>query len=123
MTTLSKPLLQILQHTLGRDDFGRHKTDRNHFASGKSDLDACNALVAMGFMTCGGQRPEIFGDLTFFYATDAGREAVTEQSPKPPKLTRSQRRYEEFLRQDCGSLNFREWLGIKNRRKVKGATR
>jgi hypothetical protein len=41
--------------------------------------------------------------------TDAGKVAMLEQSPKPPKLTRSQQRYRRYLDADAGA-SFREWL-------------
>ena len=41
--------------------------------------------------------------------TESGKAAVRCESPKPPKLTRSQKRYREFLNEDCGA-SFGEWL-------------
>ena len=41
--------------------------------------------------------------------TDAGKEAVKRESPKPPKLTRSQKRYRAFLKADTGE-SFGQWL-------------
>ena len=41
--------------------------------------------------------------------TEAGIEAVRHESPTPPKLTRSQRRYREFLDADSG-MSFMEWV-------------
>lgn len=40
---------------------------------------------------------------------EAGRQYVKEQSPAPPRLTRSQRRYRAYLAADSG-LSFGEWL-------------
>lgn len=40
---------------------------------------------------------------------EAGKRHVTEHSPPPPKLTRSQKRYEAWLDADCG-LTFGEFL-------------
>lgn len=41
--------------------------------------------------------------------TEEGKAAMLAQSPKPPVLTRSQQRYQRFLKADSG-LSFREWL-------------
>jgi hypothetical protein len=41
--------------------------------------------------------------------TEDGKRAMLAASPNPPKLTRSQRRYREFLDADSG-LSFLEWL-------------
>jgi hypothetical protein len=52
---------------------------------------------------------DLFGSDSCFVVTDAGKGAVRCESPKPPKLTRGQKRYHEWLRLDCG-LTFGEWL-------------
>ena len=41
--------------------------------------------------------------------TDKGKVAMRRESPKPPKLSRSQIRYRKYLNHDSG-LSFREWL-------------
>ena len=48
--------------------------------------------------------------------TDAGIKAMREESPAPPKLSRSQIRYREFLDADCG-MTFKEWMVTEKRRK------
>lgn len=102
--------LHILQHSLGVDQHGRGEQYRNHFVTGEGSTDHphCMALVAAGLMT---RRPgnELTGGGDLFHVTPAGKAAVAEHSPAPPKLTRSQRRYEAFLKADCG-LTFGEWL-------------
>jgi hypothetical protein len=45
----------------------------------------------------------------FFTAPLAGFEHVATHSPRPPKLTRSQQRYQAYLDAD-GSMRFGEWL-------------
>lgn len=42
--------LQILQHALGVDEFGRGKQYRNHFCAGGADEVICRELVALGYM-------------------------------------------------------------------------
>jgi hypothetical protein len=41
--------------------------------------------------------------------TEAGKTAMVMESPKPPKLTRGQQRYREFLHADTGE-SFGQWL-------------
>lgn len=102
--------IEILQHSLGLDEHGQGKSYRNHYVSG----DGCDGwdtlldLVSRGLMT---RSPgsSITGWDDCFTVTEAGRAYVAEHSPKPPKLTRAQRRYRDFIAADCG-LSFCEWL-------------
>lgn len=106
------PALHILQHALGLDDYGQGNAYRNHFVASPDTEDwaICTAHVEAGHMVQHEPR-ELFGgyDCYCFVVTDAGREYVLEHSPRPPKLTRSQRRYREFLHADTG-MSFGEWL-------------
>lgn len=104
--------LEILQHALGLDQYGRVPRGhagytRNYFAAGTDDEPDCRELVAMGLMK-EHRTTEVFPDYNCS-VTDAGKQAVREQSPKPPKLTRSQQRYRDFLAADTG-FSFREYL-------------
>lgn len=109
-TALSEDQLQILRHALGVGDGGWERSYRNHFVTGPGGADHkhCAALVARGFMT---QRAgnAITGGDDLFMVTEAGRTAVQEHTPPPPKLTRSQQRYQQFLRYD-GGVTFGEYL-------------
>lgn len=102
--------LQILRHALGVGDHGWDRSYRNHFVTSPDGADHqhCMALVALGFMA---RRPgnAITGGSDLFNVTQAGRAAVQEHTPPPPKLTRSQRRYQQFLRYD-GGVTFGEYL-------------
>lgn len=107
--------LQILQHALGADQYGRGKDVghgefyRNHFCAGGDDEQVCRELVEMGYMETF-ERPYLpYYNCT---VTEAGIAAMREASPKPPKLTRSQQRYRRFLDADSG-LSFREWLAYE----------
>ena len=104
--TLTKEQLQILQHSLGVDQYGQGQMYRNHFCAGGKDEQVCRELVEAGYM-------ETFTRSYLPYyncrVTEAGKAAMFEQSPKPPKLTRSQERYRRYLRADSG-LKFIEWL-------------
>lgn len=105
--------LEILQHALGLDEHGQSKNvghggyNRNWFAAGADDEPACRELVAAGLMI-EHRRTDVYP----YYncsVSDAGKQAVKEHSPKPPKLSRSQRRYRKFLAHDSG-MTFKEWL-------------
>jgi hypothetical protein len=104
--------LHILQHSIGADEYGRivRGGGRNHFVTGEGsdDYPHCVALVAAGLMT---RRPgsAISGGDDIFHVTPAGFTFVTEHSKVPPKLTASQRRYQDFLAADCG-MRFGDWL-------------
>lgn len=90
--------LHILQHSLGIDQFGQGEQYRNHFVTGEGSKDHpdCMALVAAGLMNVR-RAIKMFGDMDGFTVTDAGRAYVAEHSPAPPKLTRGQQRYREWL--------------------------
>lgn len=105
--------LEILQHALGADRFGQGKDvghgefNRNHFCAGAADEADCRELVAAGLMK-EHKHTEVFP----YYncsVTDAGKQAMKEHSPPPPKLTRSQVRFRKYLAHQSG-LSFKEWL-------------
>ncbi len=99
--------LGILQHSLGVDKYGRGRMYRNHFCAGGDDERICRELVALGYMH---QDPTTEW-LPYFncHVTEEGKRAMLAESPSPPKRTRSQQRYERYLKADCG-VSFREWL-------------
>lgn len=109
--------LHILQHTLGADEYGIRRGDRNYFCAGVRDEVICRELVALGYM----QQHRTTDVYPYFNCsvTDAGKAAMTAESPKPPKLTRSQIRYRRFLQADTGT-SFREWLRWEKQRKEMG---
>ena len=103
--------LDILQHSLGVDQYGRGEMYRNHFCAGGDDESVCRELVAMELMNAH-PKTEVFP----YYncsVTEEGKRVVRSQSLPSPKLSRSQRRYEAFLDADSG-MHFGEWL--KSRR-------
>lgn len=91
-------LLHILQHSLGVDQHGQGRQYRNHFVTGEGsdDYPDCMEAVRLGLMTMG-RRSELTGGMDAFFVTDAGKLYVAENSPPPPKLTRSQKRYRAWL--------------------------
>jgi hypothetical protein len=107
---LSDKQLEILQHALGLDQYGRGSEYRNRFVTGpgSADFDRCRELVGRGFMEDHGTHA-LYGGSHLFAVTDTGRRYVRGQSPRPPKLTVGQRRYQRYLDADCG-LSFGEWL-------------
>ena len=107
--------LEILQHSLGLDEYGQGTMYRNHFCAGVDDEAVCRELVALGYME---QHPTTDW-LPYFNCsvTKAGKAAVRSESPKPPKLTRGQQRYIEFLKADTGE-SFSQWLKDARFRRV-----
>lgn len=104
--------LQILQHALGVDEYGRTTKGftpytRNFFCAGEGDEPTCRELVALGFMVQHQRR----ADLPYFNCsvTEAGKKAMHAASPAPPKLSRSQKRYRNWLDADC-DMSFGEWM-------------
>lgn len=119
MTTV----LHILQHALGRDEYGRpnpaNPDYRNHFVArpGHHDWDTLLQSVADGLMTRrAGNALSGGGDI--FSVTEAGKAYISENSPKPPVLTRAQKRYREWLSADC-DMTFAEFNGWRSRAKRK----
>ena len=100
--------LEIIQHALGANKYGRRpRGSRNYFCAGLKDEPDCRELVAMGYMQ-EHRRTQVFP----YYncsVTGEGINAMLRESPVPPKLTRSQKRYQRFLDADSG-MSFREWL-------------
>lgn len=88
--------LHIIQHALGRDQYGmlpRHIREeyRNRYVIGPdcNEYDVCLAMVNDGLMTRhpGGKH---FGGMDFFVVTDDGRKFMADNSQKKKKPTRSQ---------------------------------
>jgi hypothetical protein len=107
---MTKEQLHILQHSLGVDQYGQGSLYRNHYVGG---ADECRPLVAMGYMI--EMKPRcISGGEVWFMVTNEGKTAMRSESPKPPKLTQSQKRYREFLNaSEAFSCTFREWLEMR----------
>lgn len=115
---LSPSQLHILQHSLGLDRYGRGREYRNSFVTGhgSKDFEGCQALVAGGCMVNHGDRKLFSGHC--FSVTDWGRLKMHEQSPRPPRLTRAQKRWQEWIDvADVFCGDFRAWLRYKQDRK------
>lgn len=110
-------ILHILQHSLGLDQYGRGDQYRNHFVTGEGSIDhpICTEAVERGLMECRRKGYELYGGDDVFAVTPAGKQWMAENSPRPPKLTRAQARYQDYLDADsCES--FGEWLRRKFRK-------
>jgi len=108
--TITAEQLHILQHAQGLDRYGRGTRYRNRYTIGPGcdGWADCVALVEAGLMKNHGAR-DWMGGMTTFSVTEAGDQVVRKQSPKAPKVSRSKRRYQEWLRAD-GNMPFGEWL-------------
>lgn len=109
-TLISLPAsqLHILQHSLGLDRYGRGTMYRNHFVAGAKDVASCDALAELGLMTRS-EGSVLTGGCPAFFVTEAGKRVAVAISEKPPKLTRSQRRYQQWLDAD-GGMSFGQYL-------------
>lgn len=106
--------LQIVQHTLGLDQYGRGTMYRNRFVSGPGhhDQPEIDQLVAEGLMedcTKHVHQSLLGGMARLFCVTEAGMAWVLENSPKPPKRTRAQERYRRFLEYGDGFDSFLDY--------------
>jgi hypothetical protein len=103
-------ILHTLQHSLGVDEYGRGDQYRNHFVTGEGSVDypICMAAVERRLMNRRAGNALSGGDW-IFHVTDAGKAWMAERSPEPPKLTRSQKRYQRYLDADT-SESFIEFL-------------
>jgi hypothetical protein len=103
--------LHALLHTLGLEDPERREHYRNHYATGDPPEPDILALVGLGLMRQV-RRPAFLPEGDRVYAaTPEGLAAALAQRPKPPKRTRSQRRYREFVDwHEAFGGTFREFL-------------
>lgn len=113
--TITKEQLQVLQHSIGADQYGRRERgcDRNFFGtkSDGKDGQVCQSLVALGLMEDHGFR-ELYQE-NVYTVTGMGIDAVLKLSPIPPKLSRSKQRYLDWLRDASDSYSFGDWLKMK----------
>lgn len=122
-SSLSPKLIHILQHSLGVDKYGEGQQYRNHFVTSPDceDGQLCLELVGLGYMLDHG--PQKLADgMHCFTVTPEGIDAVALQSPPRPKISRSKRRYQEWLRADTGH-SFADWIGASKKRAKPEANR
>lgn len=102
--------IQILQHSIGVDQYGQSEQFRNHFATGPESKDFvdCQALVQAGLMQDNGAR-KIYGGMHVFTVTALGVDYVDFNSPAAPKVSRSKQRYQAYLKSESDE-KFGDWL-------------
>jgi hypothetical protein len=108
--------LHILQHSLGMDQYGRRAWARNQFCTGpgSDDFDCCRELAELGLMFDHGPL-ELCGGQHIFTVTSAGLAYAVVHSEEPPKLTRGQKRYREYLAVSDYYDSFGHWLKSKEK--------
>ncbi len=100
MNQLTQTQLHILQHSLGLDQYGEYQGDthgyRNYFTASAEhhDWPDLTALVQMGFMV---KRDPCAVTDCWFSVTPQGRDAVKQESPQKPKISKSKARYRRYL--------------------------
>ena len=101
--------LHILQHALGVDSYGLGEQYRNHYVGGAAK---CRPLVALGYMIEMKPRAISGGD-PWFMVTPEGKKAVRDESPKPKRMTRSQKRFSDYRDfDDAYHCTFKEFLQV-----------
>jgi hypothetical protein len=114
---LSDEQLHVLQHSLGVDKYGRGEHYRNRYVcdTGNPVIDS---LVSAGLMV-DASAPSFCDGMHCYMVTDDGKRAMFSNSPEPPKLTRSQKRWKRFV--DSGAKevgwSFPEWLKTEDGRR------
>ena len=104
--------LHILQHSLGVGDYGDKPSCRNHFVTGpgSTDYDNCMAMVDSGLMTRRAGSAISGGD-DIFSVTPKGVDHIALNRSERPKITRSQRNYQNYLHAEVNE-SFSEWMGF-----------
>lgn len=111
--------LHIIAHSLGVDQYGQGRQYRNHFVTDSYSRDGaiCESLCAYGLMRRNDViSTELTGGSDCYRVTENGKRMFFSNCLTPPKKTRGQRRYEEWLSIDGGET-FGEWLKRKFRKK------
>lgn len=104
--------LHILQHALGSDIYGQwpkgHDWYYRDYYIGEDPI--AEELVSLGYMSKFPGNTATGGDVCY-RVTGNGIVAMRAASPKAPRLTKSQQRYQRFLRwADATGGSFREFL-------------
>lgn len=107
---VSRADLAILLHASGLDEHGQGEAYRSHYVTseGQDAWNRCTRMVAIGLMRKG-EASALTGGSDVFFVTRVGVDAARRNAPPPPKLTRGQKRYREYLAADC-SESFAEFL-------------
>jgi hypothetical protein len=96
-------ILSILQHALGRDQYGIQRKNggvdyRSHYVAseGGDSIKLCREAVEQGLMT-ERKASDLTGGDPCFFVTQKGVDYVALNSPPELKLTRGQIRYRKWL--------------------------
>ena len=79
--------LEILQHALGLDRYGRGSFYKNRYVSGpgSDNFESCCDLVKAGYMARAKADASLIGETNeLFYVTELGIKQVKLHSQKPP---------------------------------------
>jgi hypothetical protein len=107
-----KQQLDILRHTIGEDLHGDTFQKRNHYVAGGDDVTLCRELVELGYMV-EHRATDLSGGDPWFHVTQEGNAFVAQHRVEKPKLSRSKKRYLNYLNSDSW-LSFGEWLKFKH---------
>jgi hypothetical protein len=101
----------LLHHALGIKDPDQVHSFRNYFAASNRhhDLQGLLELCGEGLMVEGNTPSFCHDEQRTFYVTENGRLLAFNTRPKPPKLTKGQKRYKLFLSMDS-EYTFGDWL-------------
>lgn len=108
-----KQKLQILQHSMGLDQFGRGTKYRNRFVSGPGhhDQSSIDEMVRDGLMAVTNVSPGLLGEGgACYHVTRAGEAFIDANSPKPTKKTKSQERGARWREYGDRFDSFRDFL-------------
>ena len=100
---------KILWHSLGIN-VEKRIPYRNYFIAGEGhhDMPSIERLIKGHYMIKQPANIKLLGE-DCFAVTEAGRDAAIRALPLPSKMTRSQRRYEAYLKSETDE-SFGEWL-------------
>lgn len=116
MSQPTQQQLELMCHALGICPEKTHPF-RNHFAASpkSEDYKQWELMAAAGWATPGRTNGKLYANLVFYQVTEAGElHARVFNKSRKPKLTESQRRYQDYLDADT-SETFREWIKRKQR--------
>lgn len=105
--------LSIVQHALGCDQYGLGSRYRNRYVVDDGVPEIMD-LVAKGLMQDHGAQVGM-GGMHYYSVTQEGIRAMEKESPKPPVLTRAQKRYRKWIDSgaaDCG-VEFGDYIRRK----------
>jgi len=111
---------RLMHHTCGLSN----GESRNWFVTNPTSKDGVEfEKLINGGLAIKQAAPSWAGDKVIYSLTEKGKQIAKDTMPKPPKLTRGQKRYKRFLEYgDCfdSFIEFCRWDAEQNR-KIKSA--